>query len=242
MSRDVVSFMKPLFYRYEALAPGAFIHLREDSGFSVPELYELIEAQKKHYVIRLKANARLQALAQAIANEKLDGTCLGQRQVVVAEVLYQAKSWSRERRVVIHMEKPADELLFHFIYIVTNLELEPEDIRRVYRNRGRMENFIKEAKNGFACSKMSSTNFQANEVKLQISMLAYNFNNWFRRLCLPESMQPNRMETVRSCLVKIAARLVRSGRYWIWKLCSSCVYKDAFKQTLENIGRIPQLE
>jgi hypothetical protein len=241
-SRDVVSFMKPLFDRYESLAPGAFILIRGDSGFSVPELYELIEAQKKHYVIRLKANARLQAMAQTLANEQMDGTRLGERQVYVAEVLYQAKSWSRERRVVIHMEKPAGELWFHFIYIVTNLEVEPEDILRVYRNRGRMENFIKEAKNGFACHKMSSTNFQANEVKLQISMLAYNFNNWFRRLCLPESLQPSRMETIRTRLVKIAAKLVRSGRYWTWKLCSSCVYKDAFKQTLENIGRIPQLE
>jgi len=241
-SRDVASFMKPLFYRYEALAPGAFILVRGDSGFSVPELYELIEAQKKHYIIRLKSNARLQALAQAIADEKLDGTSLDKRQVYVAEVQYQAKSWNRERRVVIKMEKPAGEILFNFTYIITNLELDPEDIIRIYCNRGHMENFIKEAKNGFACQKMSSTNFQANEVKLQICMLAYNFNNWFRRLCLPANMQPSRMETVRTQLVKIAAKLVRSGRYWTWKLCSSCVYKHAFKQTLENMDRIPQLE
>jgi hypothetical protein len=241
-SRDVAAFMKPLFYRYEALAPGAFILLRGDSGFSVPELYELIEAQKKHYIIRLKSNARLGALAQAIADEKLDGTSLDKRQVYVAEVQYQAKSWNCERRVVIKMEKPAGELLFNFTYIITNLELDPDDIIRIYCKRGHMENFIKEAKNGFACEKMSSTNFQANEVRLQISMLAYNFNNWFRRLCLPTSMQPSRMETVRTQLVKIAGKLVRSGRYWTWKLCSSCVYKNAFKQTLENIGRIPRLE
>lgn len=241
-SRDVVSFMKPLFYRYEALAPGAFILIRGDSGFSVPELYELIEAQKKHYIIRLKSNARLQALAQDIANEKLDGTSLNKLQVYVAEVPYQAKSWNQERRVVIKMEKPAGELLFNFTFIVTNVELDPEDIIRMYCNRGRMENFIKEAKNGFACQKMSSTNFKANEVKLQISMLAYNFNNWFRRLCFPENMQPSRMETVRTQVVKIAAKLVRSGGYWTWKLCSSCVYKRAFQQIFENIGRIPQLE
>jgi hypothetical protein len=241
-SRDVASFMKPLYYRYEALAPGAFILLRGDSGFAIPELYELIEAQKKHYIIRLKSNARLQAMAQAIADEKLDGTSLDKRQVYVAEVTYQANSWKRERRVVIKMEKPAGELLFSFTFIITNLELDPEDIIRIYCNRGHMENFIKEAKNGFACEKMSSTNFGANEVKLQISMLAYNFNNWFRRLCLPEKIQPRRMETIRTQLVKIAAKLVRSGRYWTWKLCSSFVYKNVFKQTLENIGRMPRLE
>ena len=132
--------------------------------------------------------------------------------------------------------------MFNFTFIITNLELDPEDIIRIYRNRGHMENFIKEAKNGFACEKMSSTNFAANEVKLQIAMLAYNFNNWFRRVCLPEKMQPSRMETVRTQLVKIAAKLVRSGRYWTWKLCSSFVYKNVFRQTLENISGMPQLE
>lgn len=241
-SRDVAGFMGPLFYRYEAMAPGAFILVRGDSGFAVPELYELIEAQKKHYIIRLKSNPRLQSLAQAIADEKLDGTRLDKRQVYYDEFQYQAKSWNCERRVVVKMEKPVGELLFSFTYIITNLELPPEDILRIYCNRGHMENFIKEAKNGFACQKMSSTNFQANAVKLQISMLAYNFNNWFRRLCLPKNMQPSRMETLRTHIVKIAAKLVRSGRYWVWKLCSSCVYQIAFKQTLENISRVPQLE
>jgi hypothetical protein len=132
--------------------------------------------------------------------------------------------------------------LFNFTFIITNLELASEDIVRIYCNRGHMENFIKEAKNGFACQKMSSTHLQANAVKLQICMLAYNFNNWFRRLCLPKTMQSKRMETVRSQLIKVAAKLVRSGRYWTWKLCSSFVYKNAFEQSIENIARMPQLE
>ncbi|MCF8010566.1 MAG: transposase [Clostridiales bacterium] len=50
-----------------------------------------------------------------------------------------------------------------------------------------------------------STDFESNAVKLQLAMLAYNFNNWFRRLCLPEQMKPNRMETLRSKLIKILA-------------------------------------
>jgi hypothetical protein len=77
------------------------------------------------------------------------------------------------------------------------MELQTRNIIRFYCQRGHMENFIKEAKNGFACHKMSSTDFEANVVKLQLAMLAYNFNNWFRRLCLPEQIKPNRMETIR---------------------------------------------
>ncbi|MCF8011989.1 MAG: transposase [Clostridiales bacterium] len=62
--------------------------------------------------------------------------------------------------------------------------------------------------NGFGCHKMSSTDFESNAVKLQLAMLAYNFNNWFCRLCLPEQMKSNRMETLRLKLVKIAGKPV----------------------------------
>ncbi|WP_423055288.1 transposase [Zhaonella formicivorans] len=145
------------------------------------------------------------------------------------------------RRVVVKMERPAGQLFFEFTFIVTNMELQPRNIVRFYCQRGHMENFIKEAKNGFACHKLSSTNFESNAVKLQLSMLAYNFNNWFRRLCLPEPMKPNRMETLRLKLIKIAGKLVRSARYWTWKLCSSYIYQNSFIQTLQNISSLPCL-
>jgi len=41
----------------------------------------------------------------------------------------------------------------------------------------------------------------------------YNLFNWFRRLVLPESLQKDRIDTLRLKLLKIAARIVRSGRY-----------------------------
>ncbi|RIV25906.1 hypothetical protein D2Q93_05740 [Alicyclobacillaceae bacterium I2511] len=122
------------------------------------------------------------------------------------------------------MERPAGELLFQFTFIVTHMMLQPK----------------KEAKNGFACDKMSSTDFASNAVKLQIAMLAYHFNNWFRRLCLPEKMKSARMETLRTKLVKIAGKLVYSGRYWTWKLCSSCVNQKEFIQTIHNVTRLPR--
>ncbi|BAM46841.1 hypothetical protein AXY_07090 [Amphibacillus xylanus NBRC 15112] len=50
-----------------------------------------------------------------------------------------------------------------------------------------MENFIKEGKSGFAFNRLSSPNFYTNATKLQIALLAYNFANWFRRLCLPKA-------------------------------------------------------
>ncbi len=240
-SRQVVRFVGPLLKRYEAWVSNPLIVLRADSGFAVPELFKLVETKGHKYVIRLKANARLQSVAQSMADQVLNPERLHERQVHYREFLYQATSWDRARRVVVKMERPAGQLFFEFTFIVTNMELQPRNIVRFYCQRGHMENFIKEAKNGFACHKLSSTNFESNAVKLQLSMLAYNFNNWFRRLCLPEPMKPNRMETLRLKLIKIAGKLVRSARYWTWKLCSSYIYQNSFIQTLQNISSLPCL-
>ncbi|WAH38753.1 IS1380 family transposase [Alicyclobacillus dauci] len=239
-SRQVVRFVGPILKRYEKWVPDALIVLRGDSGFAVPGLFDLAEAKGHKYVIRLKSNARLQSIAQAMADPLLNSDNLHKRQVHYREFMYQAGSWDKARRVVVKMERPAGELLFQFTFIVTNMTLQPKNVVRFYCQRGHMENFIKEAKKGFACDMMSSTDFESNAVKLQIAMLAYNFNNWFRRLCLPKKMKSNRMETLRNQLVKIAGRLVHSGRYWTWKLCSSCVYRREFIQTLHNLARLPQ--
>lgn len=234
-SRQVVRFVGPILSRYEAWAPGSLIVIRGDSGFATPELFELAETKGHKYVIRLKANARLQSIAQVMADQLITPETLDERQVYHREFMYQASSWTQARRVVVKMERPAGELLFQFTFLVTNMTLQPKNVVHFYCQRGHMENFIKEAKNGFACDKMSSTDFESNAVKLQLAMLAYNFNNWFRRLCLPQKMEPSRMETLRTKLIKIAGKLVYSGRYWTWKLCSSCVYRNEFVQTLQNI-------
>ncbi|MCY0870650.1 MAG: IS1380 family transposase [Firmicutes bacterium] len=239
-SRQVVRFVGPILTRYEQWVPSALIVIRGDSGFAVPRLFDLAETKGHKYVIRLKSNARLQSMAQTMANPLLSSDKLHKRQIHYREFMYQASSWEKARRVVVKMERHAGELLFQFTFIVTNMTLQPKNVIRLYCQRGHMENFIKEAKNGFACDKMSSTDFTSNAVKLQIAMLAYNFNNWFRRLCLPEKMKASRMETLRTKLIKIAGKLVYSGRYWTWKLCSSCVYQKEFIQTLNNLTRFPR--
>jgi hypothetical protein len=74
-----------------------------------------------------------------------------------------------------------------------------------------------------------------NENRMQISALAYNIFNWFRRLVLPEKMRKLQVDTIHLKLLKIAAKMVRSAKYITFKLCSSCPYKKEFYETLENI-------
>ncbi len=125
------------------------------------------------------------------------------------------------------MEKPYGQLVHMYTFIVTNME-EPGhwQVLEYYCNRGRMENFIGESKDGFDFASVSSKSKNVNANHLQLHALVYNIFNWFRRLALPKKMSKNLVDTVRLKLLKVAARVVHSGRYVKFKLCSSCPYKD----------------
>jgi hypothetical protein len=77
---------------------------------------------------------------------------------------------------VVKLEKPEGELFFHYTFIVTNLSYQAKNVVKFYQNRGTMENFIKEGKNGFAFDQLSSPDFDTNATKLQIAVLAYNMH------------------------------------------------------------------
>ena len=157
--------------------------------------------------------------------------------------MYQAGSWSHPRRVVFKIEKPYEQMMHLYTFIVTTLEMEPYQVIQFYCGRGKMENFIKEGKSGFDFASVSSSSKVVNANRLLVHTLAYNLFNWFRRLALAVSMRKQRIDTIRLKLLKIAAKVVRSARYKYFKLCSSCPYKKEFYETLENIHNLqPQLE
>ena len=107
--------------------------------------------------------------------------------------------------------------------------------------RGQMENFIKECKSGFDMDYVSSSSQIVNANRVQIHTLAYNLFNLFRRLVLPAKLRKDRIDTVRLKLMKIAVRIVRSARYVVFKLCSSCPFQLEFYETLHNIWQINPL-
>jgi hypothetical protein len=97
----------------------------------------------------------------------------------------------------------------------------PVDIVCAYEKRGTMENYIKEAKNGFYLDRMGSHDFRNNEVRMMLSLLAYNLTNWLRTLCFPEEKKTMRIQTIRTKIIKVASKLVKSGRSLYFKLASS---------------------
>lgn len=243
-STGVIEFMQPLLDEYLYSYPNIALYMRGDSGFAVPKLFHQAETSGVSYAIRLKANQNLYKLAlhadscldERTSKNKIDYA------VVYDEFYYQAKSWKYPRRVVVKVEKPSNQFNYQHSFIVTNMDLSPEDILRFYCNRGAMENFIKESKNGFDFASTSSRSKVVNANRLQLHALTYNLFNWFRRLVLPANMRKMQIDTIRLKLIRIASRVIRSARYITFKLCSSCPYKKEFYETFNNIRLLPKLE
>jgi hypothetical protein len=100
--------------------------------------------------------------------------------------LYQAASWKTARRVVAKVEFHFGELFPRVGFIVTNLGLRSRAVVRFYNKRGTAEQWIKEGKQAAHWTRLSCHGFRANEVRLQLSVLAYNLGNLWRRLVLPK--------------------------------------------------------
>ena len=179
-----------------------------------------------------KASYLVNELDEITRNNKVDYV------VVYGEFMYKAGPWPYERRVVCKVEKPENQMVYMYTFVVTNMDSSPEYLIKFYCKRGLMENFIKESKSGFDFASVSSHTRIVNANRLQVHALAYNIFNWFRRLALSANMRKQRIDTVRLKLLKIAAKVVHSARYITFKLCSSCPYKNEFYETLSNIGKL----
>lgn len=236
-SKDVASFMEPVFHEFTVDYPFTNLFVRGDSGYAAPELYMACEKYGAQYAIRLKANQVLYkeagVLDQQLYEQTREDTV--SYAVVYGDFIYQAGSWDIPRRVTVKIEKPADSMEHRFTFIVTNMTASPEFVVNFYCGRGQMENFIKECKKDFDFSAVSSSSKVVNANRLQVHVLAYNLINMMRRLVFPDSLKRLRMESIRIKLIKIASRVVRHGRKIIFRLCSSNPYKQEFTQIMQNI-------
>jgi hypothetical protein len=87
-------------------------------------------------------------------------------------------------------------------FIVTNLPLPNQAVVRFYNKRGTAEQWIKEGKQAAHWTRLSCHRFRANEVRLQLSLLAYNLGNLWRRLVLPTRIDTWSLTSLQQRLVK----------------------------------------
>jgi len=155
-----------------------------------------------------------------------------------AGFLYQAKSWSRARRVVARVEWHNAELFPRVGFIVTNLIRPAKRVVRFYNQRGMVEQWIKEGKNAVKWTRLSCHDFVGNQVRLQLFVLAYNLGNFLRQAVLPRAVRHWSLTTLREKLIKIGAKVVRHSRKIVFQMAEVAVPRELFRAILEGIGRL----
>jgi hypothetical protein len=152
---------------------GKEVVFRADAAFAKPEIYEALEQREVKYAIRLPANDNLERdIAELLIRPV--GRPSHKPVVWYKGFLYQAASWTTARRVVAKVEFHFGELFPRVGFIVTNLETDSRAVVRFYNKRGTAEQWIKEGKQAVKMTRLSCHRFRSNEVRLWLSVLAYN--------------------------------------------------------------------
>ena len=80
--------------------------------------------------------------------------------------------------------------------------------------------------------------FVANQVRLELFVLAYNLGNFMRRLALPEAMKHWSLTSLQTRMIKTGGRLVRHAGRLVFQLAGVLVSREMLGGILERIGRL----
>ena len=224
----------PVIDRYRDLDVAKLF--RGDAAFAIPELYKMLEAECYRYAIRLPANEVLHREIVHLMRRPV-GRPPAKAIVFYHRFEYQAASWHKPRTVVAKVEWHRDELFPRVGFVVTNMHRGAKPIIDFYNGRGRAEQAIKEGKVAPNWTRLSCHDFEDNQVRLQLFVLAYNLGNFLRRLALPTSVKHWTLTTLLMKLIKIGAKVVRHARYVTFQLAEVAVPRKVFAAILVRIRR-----
>ncbi len=215
----VLEFIKPIVERYRPWFQ--LFWLRGDAAFANPETYDYCEEERITYFIRLPSNANLMRLLEPHLNRPVGRPPKSGIQVKIVDLHYQAKSWSRPRRVVAKIEWHRGELFPRIGFVVTNSRLPAGKVVKVYNGRAEIENRIKEGKNTLRWDKTSCQKFEANQARLQMGVLAYNLLHMIRQFYVWGEDVRRSIDWLIKRLIKVGARVSYHARRWYVHIASA---------------------
>jgi len=140
--------------------------------------------------------------------------------------------------VVAKVEFHFGELFPRVGFIVTNLETDSRAVVRFYNKRGTAEQWIKEGKQAVKMTRLSCHRFRSNEVRLWLSVLAYNLGNLWRRLVLPKRIGNWSLTSLQQRLVKTGGRLIKHPQYYWLVLAERHLTRRLFASLVRQIGAL----
>lgn len=211
---EIVSILKRVVTKIRQAWPEVGIILWGDGYYSCPAVYTFCEENSLYFTLGLKSSPSRVQQVQPLVEEAANRYAREKQPVkIFTDMLYQAQTWSKSRRVIAKIEHTALGLNTRFL--VTNL---PHwncrfIYQTVYCGRGAMELMIKEHKNHLLSDRTSCTSFAANQLRLFLHSAAYVLYHTFRRLHLKGTQWASaQFDTIRVKIIKIGARIRQQSR------------------------------
>jgi hypothetical protein len=214
--------------------PEVKITIRGDGGFCRWKLMRWCEKHDVFYCLGAFRNPVLERHADELMKQaEAEYEKTQQKVRLFGETSYAAKTWDKQRRIIIKSERLEPGLNTRFV--VTNLTHPPQQLYdQVYVMRGDMENRIKEQQLMLFADRTSCHDFQANQFRLLLSTFAYVLMDALRRDYLQGTeLAKAQCDTIRLKLFKVAARVRVSVRRVWFHLSTSYPYQALF-QTLSS--------
>jgi hypothetical protein len=239
-----IGILRRILARLRQAFPGAKLRVRLDGGFAGPQMFEFLEAERVEYVVAMAENPVLKGFAEPLMQQaRQRSMCSGITEHLYGECRYAAKSWNRQRRVVIKAEvvrlgerEPKDNARF----VVTNLRWVPRRVYEVvYCARGEIENRIKELHYGLAIDRTSCTRFWANQLRVMLTAAAYILFQELRLKAAGTGCRRAQVSTLRQRLLKLGAWVERSVRRIVIHLPDCAPWRSEWCRVARALGAAP---
>ena len=236
-SRRAVQLLKPVVKALRDAWPDVEILLRADAGYAAPRLYRFCEDNGLEYLIGFAACDPLKQRTKWALDwltERFDRS--GEPCSWRGGFTHQAGSWLHPRRILYKVEINGHGSNRRFV--VTNCRGTPRELWPIYNDRGTAETFIDEFKNGLSMDRLSCRRFCANAFRLALTAVAHNLMRVYRQMLAGTELEGASVQTIRSRLIKIGARVRRTvRRVWV-HLSEAFPLADVLGRVHRAIGRL----
>jgi len=236
-----VGILRRVIDRLRDAFPRARFLVRLDGGFACPELLDFLDDQPRlDYVVAIAKNKILERRAKRMMGRARRLSRDSKKtERVFGECQYAAGKWSYKRRVVIKAEvtrlegrEPKNNPRF----VVTNLRNAPRTVYQRYRERGDVENRIKELHYGLQIDRTSCTRFWANQFRVLLTAAAYVLMQELRLHAKHTSCARAQVSTLRERLLKVGVWIEVSVRRIVLHMPTSYAFKDDWGRLAIALG------
>lgn len=222
------------------------MRLRADAGFYAGDFVRFLKENRIFFVIVADCTGPIKRKLPGLRYQRVS------KDLATAEFRYEPQGWDHgERFVVLRKRLPEDPTIaqgtlftvkqYAYRVLTTNLPLTAGGIFQFYNNHAGVERVIRTLKDDYPFAKAATGNFKANALYAELSMLAYNLINWFKRLCLPEDWQSFTLPTIRHRLLMIPGEFVRTGNIPTLRFPRNNPYQDVFLLAQAKIKKLTPL-